>query len=261
MLNSTTPVLPSPARAQTSPLANPKTSGAPENQKLAQQGNQQSTEILAQNQRLKTPQITQNPQSPQNTFTQTTTEVIANADIDFTQGNAVDLVFKAAIEGINDALSPYLGENALEAGYEAGIDVSPEATADRIVSLSTGLFSAYMDQNPDMAEDQARDTFADIISGGIENGFSEARNILDGLGVLTGNIAENIDKTYTLVMEGIDNFRQGVVAQTPSESDANTGIANSPTENEALPSGTATYTYDEVKQSTNTQSSLFNAKA
>lgn len=258
MLNSTTPVLPSPVRAQTSPLANPKTSGAPENQKLAQQGNQQSTEILAQNQRLKTPPATQNPKS---TFTPTTTEVIANADIDFTQGNAVDLAFKAAIEGINDALSPYLGENALEAGYEAGIDVSPEATADRIVSLSTGLFSAYMEQNPDMAEDQARDTFADIISGGIENGFSEARNILDGLGVLTGNIAENIDKTYTLVMEGIDNFRQGVVTQTPSESDANTGIANSPTENEALPSGTATNTYDEVKQSTNTQSSLFNAKA
>lgn len=117
------------------------------------------------------------------------------------------LVYKTAIEAINKELEPELGENSIQKGYEAGIDVSPEATADRIVSFSTGLFSLFQQQHPSLSEPEQVDRFLDVIGGGIDQGFSEARDILEGLGVLKGEIADNIDKTYDLVQEGLSAFR------------------------------------------------------
>jgi len=117
------------------------------------------------------------------------------------------LVYQTAIDSINKELEPELGENSIQRGYESGIDVSPEATADRIVSFSTGLFSLYQQQHPKLSEQEQVDKFLDVIGVGIDQGFSEAREILDGLGVLKGDIATNIDKTYDLVQDGLAQFR------------------------------------------------------
>ncbi|MGH1460551.1 MAG: DUF5610 domain-containing protein [Neptuniibacter sp.] len=119
------------------------------------------------------------------------------------------LTYKAAVEKINEILSPELGvDRPLETALEQGVDVSPEATADRIVSLTTSLFINYQDANPELEGAELVDKFVDVISGGIEQGFSEARDILDGLGVLGGDIAANIDKTFELVQQGLQAFRE-----------------------------------------------------
>jgi len=127
------------------------------------------------------------------------------------------LIYKAAIDSINKELETDLGENSIERGYEQGLDVSPEATADRILSFSTGLFSLYQQQHPNVSEQEQAEKFVDIISGGVDTGFSEAREILDGLGILEGDIAENIDKTYTLVQEGLIAFREKYEIQSSDE--------------------------------------------
>jgi len=116
------------------------------------------------------------------------------------------LVLKAALEGINEALQENLGENAIQNTYDAGLDVSPEATADRIVSLSTAFLPQYQQQHPELSDDEARIAFTEVISGGIQTGFSEAREVLSGLAVLNGEIASNIDKTYHLVQEKLAAF-------------------------------------------------------
>jgi len=118
----------------------------------------------------------------------------------------LSLVLKAALEGINEALKETMGDNAIQKGYDAGLDVTPEATAGRIVSLSTAFFGKYQEMHPDMSQEEALTSFTDIISGGIDKGFAEARDILDGLGVLEGDIATNIDKTYALVQDGLKSF-------------------------------------------------------
>lgn len=118
----------------------------------------------------------------------------------------LSLVLKTALEGINEALKETMGDNAIQKGYDAGLDVTPEATAGRIVSLSTAFFGKYQEMHPDMSQEEALTKFTDIISGGIDKGFAEARDILDGLGVLEGDIETNIDKTYTLVQDGLKSF-------------------------------------------------------
>jgi len=131
----------------------------------------------------------------------------ASLNISVSSGNdPLALLYKTAIEGINEALKPTLGENAIQSAYDSGLDVSPDATAERIVSFSTALFSKYLEQNDDIPVEEAVVKFAEIIGGGIDKGFSEARDILNGLGVLEGGIAANIDSTYDLVQDGLKAF-------------------------------------------------------
>jgi len=133
--------------------------------------------------------------------------VQATINVSVSSGNEpLALLLKSAIEGINDALQATHGDNAIQAAYDSGLDVSPEATAERIVSLSTAFFSSYQQQHPELSQEEAVSAFVDVISGGIDQGFAEAREILDGLQVLEGDIASNIDKTYDLVQSGLASF-------------------------------------------------------
>jgi len=128
----------------------------------------------------------------------------ANHDVSLgVKNEPLALVYKTAIDAINKELETDFGANSIERGYDQGLDVSPEATAERILSFSTGLFSLYQQQHPEISEQEQAEKFVEIIGGGIETGFTEARDILDGLGVLEGEIAENIDKTFSLVQEGL----------------------------------------------------------
>ena len=124
-----------------------------------------------------------------------------------TAGNQpLALLYASAIEHINEALAPELGDHAIQRAYDTGIDVSPQATAGRIVGMSTAFFGAYRDLHPDMDLETALDAFTKLIGGGIERGFAEARDVLDGLAVLNGDIAANIDQTYALVQQGLKDF-------------------------------------------------------
>ncbi len=121
----------------------------------------------------------------------------------------MELLYKSAIEKLNVALEPDFGSGAIQ--NSAGIDVSPEATAGRIISLSTAFFEAFRQQNPEMGDEEALDQFMSTIGKGIEQGFAEAREILGGLQVLNGDIATNIDVTYNLVQQGLQDFRGSVI--------------------------------------------------
>jgi len=128
----------------------------------------------------------------------------------------LSLVLKTALQGINEALqgaeigdvndSKISNVTSVEDAYESGIDFSPEATAERIVSFSTQFLGSFREQHPEMTEEESLTAFVDIISGGINQGFSEAKDILGGLKVLEGDISTNIDTTYDLVQSGLQSF-------------------------------------------------------
>jgi len=120
--------------------------------------------------------------------------------------NPMSLVLKTALQGINDALKASGVETSVEETYQSGIDYSPEATAERIVSFSTQMFGSYKEQHPEMAEEEALTSFVEIIRGGIDQGFGEAKDILEGLKVLEGDIESNIETTYDFVQEGLKSF-------------------------------------------------------
>jgi hypothetical protein len=129
----------------------------------------------------------------------------ASAEVSLNAGNQSQaLLFRSAIERINELLAPTLGPDALQAKMSE--DNSPEATAGRILSLSTGFFDAYAAQRPNDDPDLVAKDFVELIRGGFEQGFNEARDILQGLQVFNGDIESGVMKTYELVQKGYDDF-------------------------------------------------------
>jgi len=141
----------------------------------------------------------------------------ANHEVSISSKNEpLALVYKTAIDAINKELETDYGENAIQTGYDSGLDVSPEATAGRIVNFSTGLFSLYQQQHPEMEEQEQVDSFLEVIGGGIDTGFAEASEILTALDVMEGDIESNVQKTYDLVQEGLKAFRESFLFEGQS---------------------------------------------
>jgi len=127
------------------------------------------------------------------------------------------LLYRAAIEAIDNKLTRILGFNAIQTAYENGVDNSPEATSERVVSFATQFFGLYQEQNSGMSFDDQLSEFMDIIGGAIDQGFGEARDILTNLKVLEGEIAEGVDQTYSLVRQGLQEFRDSFYPDSISD--------------------------------------------
>lgn len=150
--------------------------------------------------------------------------VQSSIEVSLSSGNEpLALLLKSAITGINEALKPTLGDNAIENAMSE--DNSSEGTAGRIVSLSTGFFEAFKQQH--VGEDPAAvlKNFMETIRGGFEKGFNEARDILQGMKVLSDDLSSLINKTYELVQKGYADFEASFASKTtangaPAESSA-----------------------------------------
>lgn len=129
----------------------------------------------------------------------------ASLKVSISSGNdSQALLFRSAIEKINELLAPEKGVDALQSAL--GEDNSAEGTAGRILAFATGFFDSYAGQHPGKDPASVVKDFVDLIRGGFEQGFNEAVDILSGLKVFEGDIASGIQKTFELVQKGLDDF-------------------------------------------------------
>lgn len=131
----------------------------------------------------------------------------ASLQVSIGAGNdSLALLYRTAVEGINTALEAELGPNAVHNAM--GQDHSPEATAGRIVGISTAMFEAFAARHPNQDWAEVAKDFVNVIRGGFEQGYQEAENILNSLGVLPDvqAVAQGISHTYALVQKGYDDW-------------------------------------------------------
>jgi hypothetical protein len=131
--------------------------------------------------------------------------------------NAVD-----AQQTLANRLAERLG---LKPGDLAGKadDYSPAKVAERILGFVGGHMARQAADGADSAQLQKNlQQFRD----GVEKGFADARKILDGLGVLNGQVAANIDDTYARIQDGLGALDQQYSPPvTGSDSSAIVGVA------------------------------------
>ena len=126
-----------------------------------------------------------------------------------TKKEPLSLLYKSAITNINEIISQSTGlENGIEEIVKQEIDTSPEATAERIASKIGDFFKAFMEKNPDIDSEMAFDSFMREVKKGIEQGFEEAREILEGLNVLNGDIESSINQTYDLLQMKLSDYEE-----------------------------------------------------
>lgn len=133
----------------------------------------------------------------------------ASLQVSLQTGNdSLALLYRTAVDAINQELAPELGPDAIQNAM--GQDHSAQATAGRIVGLSTAMFDAYAARYPDKELAEVAQDFVELIRGGFEQGYQEAEDILNSLGVLGADspVAAGIAQTYELVHKGYDDWLQ-----------------------------------------------------
>ena len=95
----------------------------------------------------------------------------------------------------------------LEPGALAGKanDYTPEKVAGRILGFIEQRLQSEQAAGADTAKLQK---FLDQAREGVEKGFAEARKILDGMGVLQGKVASDIDDTYQKIQSGFSDLNK-----------------------------------------------------
>jgi hypothetical protein len=96
---------------------------------------------------------------------------------------------------------------------------TPESTANRIISGSLAFLPAFQEAHPDLSPQESYDHFLKVVGGGLEQGFADAKKVLDDIGILEDEgIAKLIADTQTLTLEG---FKQRAADYFNTEESAN----------------------------------------
>jgi len=120
--------------------------------------------------------------------------------------NPSELLFKTTVEGINEAL----GESTIQGEYDVVADVTPEALAQKIVSLASATYTQFADGNPGATADEIAAIFANTINEGVNNGVIETKELLASLNTLDDEIINVIDMTHDAITQGVQSFLDGL---------------------------------------------------
>ena len=117
---------------------------------------------------------------------------------------SMQIVVERAMEKLRSVVTDARAALGIPEGEQ--IDTSPDATANRIADFALGAFDKWLTNHKGLAEDDARKQFADFIGGAIQQGISEARGILNSLNALNSDVNDNIDSTWEVVQNRLNDF-------------------------------------------------------
>ncbi|BAU75175.1 hypothetical protein ppKF707_1675 [Metapseudomonas furukawaii] len=107
-------------------------------------------------------------------------------------------------EILSNRLAERLG---LEPGALSGkaSDYTPDKVAERIIGF---IDQRLRSEAANGAAPEKLQGLLDQARAGVQQGFEEARKILDGLGVLEGKVASDVDDTFSRIQSGLDRLQK-----------------------------------------------------
>ena len=132
----------------------------------------------------------------------------------FAQGAAA-----RSFEGQKTLANRLAEQMGLKPGSLAGKaeDFAPGKVAEGVLGFIGGRLESA---KADGADTTALQKMYDQAAKGVEKGFEEARKILDGMGVLKGKVAADIDETWQRIQSGMQDIAQRLLP------DASGGVSN-----------------------------------
>jgi len=138
--------------------------------------------------------------------------------------DTVDLKTGLSIQEIQSLLTTEIGKK-LEAMFSrygldplamAGVDWSPEATAGRIFDMTTSLYEVWKEQHKGASDEELIDGFEKTIRKAVDQGASEAMEIISALDV-DDSIKATAAETMSILHSRYDDFFSKLRAALPSQ--------------------------------------------
>jgi hypothetical protein len=128
-------------------------------------------------------------------------------------GVGIDSLYKSltisaqkVVEKLNELLKGSL-PNGIESLKPE--EVTPDATAERIVRGATGFFGVFAQQHPELEGEELLNKFLSTIQGGIETGYNQAVGILGDLGAFEfDGVKSGIEETKRLIGEKLADYEK-----------------------------------------------------
>lgn len=118
----------------------------------------------------------------------------------------LSITAKQIVDKLNELLKGSLPDGLQSLKPE---EVTPEATADRVVTGITSLFTAFAKQNPDLTAEELVEQFINQAKSGVEQGYGEAKQILGDLGAFEfDGVEDGIAETKELILTKLDKFAE-----------------------------------------------------
>jgi len=112
---------------------------------------------------------------------------------------SLSVTAKQIVDKINEALKAKLPNGVQSLSPK---EVTPDATAERIVQGATSYFDVFAKQNPELRGVELLNKFLETIKGGIETGYGDAVSTLGGLGAFEfDGVKSGIERTKSLISE------------------------------------------------------------
>lgn len=131
---------------------------------------------------------------------ETDSQQVAISDL----SKSLNIKAQKIVEKLNELLKAKLPNGLQELKPE---EITPEATADRIVSQVTSLFDAYAKQNPNQNKEELLTNFLTAAKKGVQQGYDDAFEILKGLGAFDfEGVQAGVEQTKILIEQKLAAF-------------------------------------------------------
>ena len=155
---------------------------------------------------------------------ETTDKVEISLSADMKVETANGIMLDSVVEQINKVIQ----EAGIDLKMEeaSGVDMSSEATAKRIVHFATGFLDAYRKNHAGETDVVQVKGFMSLTRMAIEEGFQNARNILEDIAELSKTIDENVNQTFALTQQFLQAFQQAELEKRPESPEVASGVEN-----------------------------------
>lgn len=126
--------------------------------------------------------------------------------IDLSSGFSLERINSMMESAIGKKVAKMFSDAGIEVSAVAGLDWTPEATATRIVDVTTGFLGIWRQQHPEQNEEESLSSFEKTIRGAIDQGYSQALSILGGAGLDSETVKSVAGQTIDFVHAKLDDF-------------------------------------------------------
>lgn len=154
----------------------------------------------------KTTPSTHSAAQAQKVYTRQSARPTSQGTPDLRTGLTAEYLKEALTTRVGQALAEKLKAYGVNLGETAGLDVSAEATADRIFQGTTALLPIFARQNPDLSQSELIDKFEETIRTAVGKGFDEALDILSGFAEFDDGMRAEAERTRGILDMKFDQY-------------------------------------------------------